>query len=177
MIYKYIGMVNLKMFYFLFFTFFLSFISNDTHITWSTSRKLTWDDFKGKPDKSMSAAALTYTDIHVGASIVDGKTQVLVDNFFDTKLSWSKNKTSVALLAHEQLHFDITELYTRKIRKRLNEIVSEETIKNGSLSKESSKLLKQWKEFQLEYDTETNHGTIPDKQKEWEQKVTILLNE
>jgi len=165
------------MFPILFFSFFLSFVNNDTHIIWSTNRKLTWDDFNGKPDKSMQAAALTYTDIHVGASLEGGKTNVIVDNFFDTKLSWSKNKTSAALLAHEQLHFDITELYTRKIRKRLNEIVSEKTIKNGSLSKESSKLLKQWKEFQLEYDTETNHGTIPDKQKEWEQKVTLLLNE
>lgn len=154
------------------------FIStNEDQFSWSSGRKLTWADFKGKPDKLNPASALTYTDIKIGASYTDGKVAVQVQNFFDTKLSWSKNKTSATLLAHEQLHFDITEIYTRKIRIKLNSIASEETIRNGTLNKESAKLLKEWHTFQKEYDDETKHGVIADKQKEWEAKVGALLKQ
>ncbi|WP_018343101.1 DUF922 domain-containing protein [Cytophaga aurantiaca] len=153
-----------------------AFVSTDgTQFSWSSSRKLTWADFKGKPDKLNPAAALTYSDIKIGASYIDGKVAVQVQNFFDTKLSWSKNKTSVPLLAHEQVHFDITEIYTRKIRLKLNVIASEETIRNGTLNKESSILLKEWKSFQKKYDDETNHGILAAKQKEWQEQVAALL--
>lgn len=157
-------------------TFFLLSLSASEHqFPWSKNRKLTWEDFKGKPVKSNFAAALTFTDIQINASLIDGQLNVEVNNYFDSKLSWTKNKESASLLAHEQLHFDITELYTRKIRKKLKEIISEEAIRNGTVNKESSKLLKEWKEFQLQYDSETNHGVLANKQKEWELKVQNLL--
>ena len=152
------------------------FISNESEqFSWSMARKLTWTDFKGKPDKLNPATALTYSDIKIGVSFIDGNITVTVDNLFDTKLSWTKNKTSTALLAHEQAHFDITEIYTRKIRIKLNAIASEETIRNGTLNKESTILLNEWKSFQKKYDDETNHGIILNKQKEWEEKVRMLL--
>ena len=153
---------------------FASFCTED-RFSWQENRKLTWADFKGKPDKLNPATALTYSDIKIGASFMDGKVAVTVQNFFDPKLSWSKNKTSLTLLAHEQAHFDITEIYTRKIQIKLNAIASEETIKNGTLNKASTILLKEWKLFQQKYDDETNHGIIADKQKEWEVKVALLL--
>jgi len=156
--------------------FFISFLSSENQFSWDKNRKLTWSDFKGKPVKNHSAAALTYTDIQINASLIDGQLKVEVKNYFDPKLSWTKNKESSSLLAHEQLHFDITELYTRIIRKRLNEIISEESIRNGTINKESSKLLTEWKEFQLKYDSETKHGILTNKQKEWEQKVQALLS-
>lgn len=155
--------------------FLCSLTANEPQFAWNEKRKLTWGDFKGKPVKSNSAAALTYTDIQIAASLIDGKLSVEVKNYFDSKLSWTKNKESSSLLAHEQLHFDITELYTRKIRKKLNDIISEEAIRSGTINKESDKLLKEWKEFQLKYDSETNHGVLANKQKEWEQKVKNLL--
>lgn len=156
----------------------ISFISQEkAQFSWTKDRRLTWADFKGKPDKLLSATALTYSDIKIGASSIDGKVTVTVENFFDTKLSWSKNKTSAALLAHEQAHFDITEIYTRKLRIKLNKIVSEETIRNGTLNKESTIILNEWKSFQKTYDDETNHGIIAYKQKEWEEKVALLLKE
>jgi hypothetical protein len=166
-------MIKILLTTFFYTSFFIT--HDDAKFSWTADRKLTWADFKGKPDKLNSAAALTYSDIKIGASFIDGKVAVTVQNFFDTKLSWSKNKTSAALLAHEQAHFDITEIYTRKIRIKLNAIASEETIKNGTLNKESTILLKEWKAFQQKYDSETNHGIIADKQKAWEEKVAVLL--
>lgn len=153
---------------------FASFCKED-RFCWQANRKLIWADFKGKQDKLNPAVALTYSDIKIGASFINGNVSVTVNNLFDAKLSWTKNKTSTALLAHEQVHFDITEIYTRKIRIKLNAIASEETIKNGTLNKESTILLNEWKSFQKKYDDETNHGIIMVKQKEWEEKVTMLL--
>ena len=154
-----------------------SFIFNQDKFPWTANRKLVWSDFNGKPDKSNPASALTYSDINIGASFIDGKISVDVQNYFDDELSWTKNKTSNQLLAHEQLHFDITELYTRIIRKRMNEIASKETIQNGSFNKESSKLLQQWNDYQLKYDKETNHGVNSEKQKQWESLVQKQLKE
>jgi predicted secreted Zn-dependent protease len=155
-----------------------AFHPNDNlNFSWKHDRKLVWSDFKGKPDKSNPASALTYSDIHIGASVINGKISVDVQNYFDVKLSWTKNKTSVQLLAHEQLHFDITELYTRIIRRRMNEIASEQTLKDGSFNKESSKLLQQWHDYQVKYDDETNHGVNIEKQKQWENLVQNQLKE
>ena len=151
--------------------------TDSDQFAWSAAYKLTWDDFKGKPNKTNPAAALTFTDIHINASYSNGKIDVVVKNFFDKNLSWTKNKTSASLLKHEQTHFDITEIYTRIIRKKLSAIASEKTLQNGSFNKESSKLLKEWHEFQQKYDKETDHGLIVSKQKEWEDKVALLLKE
>lgn len=151
--------------------------TDDDQFAWSAERPLTWADFKGNPNKTNPAAALTYTDIQINASYVNGRIEVNVKNFFDKKLSWTKNKTSAGLLKHEQTHFDITEIYTRIIRKKLTAIASEQTLKNGSFNKESSRLLKEWNGFQQKYDKETDHGLITSKQKEWEDNVALLLKE
>ncbi len=42
--------------------------------------------------------------------------------FFDRQRSWVKNEAKLDyVLRHEQGHFDIFEVYTRKIRKALSE--------------------------------------------------------
>jgi hypothetical protein len=158
--------------------FLYSTISSDPNtFAWTKDRKLVWVDFSGKPDKSNPAAALTYTDIKINASLNNDVINISVENVFNKNLSWSKNKNSASLLAHEQLHFDITEVYTRKIRLKMNEIATVQTMQNGTLNKESSKLLKEWKQFQNQYDEETKHGILVDKQQEWQLKVEKLLME
>lgn len=158
--------------------FLYSTISTDSHtFAWTKDRKLAWSDFKGKPDKANQSAALTYTDIKISASLENDIITINVTNLFNGNLSWSKNKNSEALLAHEQVHFDITEIYTRKIRIALNANASEKTLKDGSVNKISTELLKEWKMFQLKYDKETKHGILIEQQKEWELKVQNLLLE
>jgi len=158
--------------------FLYSTILTDSNtFSWTKDRKLVWSDFLGKPDKSNPAAALTYTDIKMNASLNNDVINISVENVFNKNLSWSKNKNSASLLAHEQLHFDITEVYTRKIRQKMNEIATVETMQNGTINKESSKILREWKLFQNKYDEETKHGILIDKQKEWQLKVEKLLLE
>ena len=93
--------------------FLYSTISTDSHtFAWTKDRKLAWSDFKGKPDKANQSAALTYTDIKISASLENDIITINVTNLFNGNLSWSKNKNSEALLAHEQVHFDIMIIIT-----------------------------------------------------------------
>ncbi len=142
-------------------------------VEWSPTQKLTWADFKGKVDKSSPFEAVTYTTIEIQSLQLDGKTmQYTITNSFEKKLSWSKDKKSVGLLKHEQLHFDITELVVRKMKKKLlsKKFKNIKEIQNfardafGDCEKERKKLNEL-------YDKETDHSINKEKQKEWEDKI------
>jgi hypothetical protein len=86
-------------------------------IQWSTSYKLKWEDFQGKSDSSSKYGAISRPGIkyHLSANADSFNVKVLC--FFIKSKSWSKYKNSYPLLMHEQLHFDIAELFARKLRK------------------------------------------------------------
>jgi hypothetical protein len=91
--------------------------------------------------------------------------------------SWSKDKKSNSLLKHEQLHFDIAELTTRKLRQAYSTHVSYD-IEATSLFIDS--VFNRYSKIEFDsinalYDTETNHGIIETKQKVWETKITSEL--
>jgi hypothetical protein len=69
------------------------------------------------------------------------------------------------------LHFDISELYSRKLRKKLSSQKFTRATLSSELPKIISEFFKQRDQFQDLYDSETNHGTIEKKQKRWEEKV------
>ncbi|NER12241.1 DUF922 domain-containing protein [Leptobacterium flavescens] len=95
-------------------------------IEWSEDRKLTWADFKGDPDYDTDAAATTASGISykLSAGITGDKVNLKceVKTYFYPQSSWYKKELSDSIvLSHEQLHFDITELHARKLRKRIEE--------------------------------------------------------
>lgn len=150
---------------------------NDSLILWSPSRKLTWDDFQAKPDTTSHYKAITSSWIGFESEVFNDSIILSVPCTFIKSQSWSVSKKNVALLAHEQLHFDITELVARKIRKDCSKHVS------SSLT-ESSKILQSyydkyydeyWDNLNKNYDTETNHSINKEKQKEWELKIAKEL--
>jgi hypothetical protein len=51
------------------------------------------------------------------------KAKIFTKNTFDCKLSWVRpnQKYRTDLLEHEQGHFDLCEIYTRQLRKRLED--------------------------------------------------------
>lgn len=107
-------------------------------------RTLSWSDFKGKPEKG--ALATTCSGI-----VIDGGKTIAV--FYPYESGTLTN--DVAALRHEQLHFDITQTYARKI-------------KEGCDSKDA---IKEWILLEDKYDKETNHGLNMEIQKQWEQKI------
>jgi len=95
-------------------------------ILWASDKKLKWSDFEGaKKFSKLNSVAVTQCEIVIlDIKVVNGLPLIKVANFFDKKESWTTTDEQWAL-DHEQLHFDIYELFTRKIRKdfkRLNDL-------------------------------------------------------
>ncbi|WP_396600796.1 hypothetical protein [Algibacter sp. R77976] len=151
----------------------------ETEIEWTPDRKLTWDDFKGEPDNETfpNAVAVTNSAISFESGsfnpFKDGK--VFVRNMFNTNGSWviPKGKTDY-VLKHEQIHFDITEIYTRKLRKAL--IDANVTTKNSCRAYDIFNSIKnEWEEKQERYDYDTKNGVKKETQEEWEAFVMLEL--
>jgi hypothetical protein len=141
-------------------------------IYWKADQKLVWEDFQGKPVSSDPNKAYTFYQTTMGSNFVGNDVQMIIKVYFEKNKSWVKQDSKTdKLLKHEQLHFDIGELYTRKLRKKIKD--SKFTLKN--LSSECSKLFKEVEQkghdAQKQYDAETKHSTIESAQTEWEKKI------
>ena len=143
-------------------------------IAWKASRRLTWDDFRAKADDNDPLHALTATNIDMKAKCENGELKVKVESVFETKASWSKNKKSDRLLFHEQLHFDITEIYARRLRKELTNLPGA-CDNPEKINQVTDRIFEEWKKQEDVYDKETNHGLDQEKMKIWASKVTAEL--
>ena len=158
-------------------------IANDSIIKWDSNSKLTWADFLGIEDENVFGYAMTSYKIEVIPSevMVDENDKIqnyetlnVVANFYKYH-SWSI-KSDIELLNHEQLHFDIAEIFARKMRKCFQELqISKES--KFSLYIECYNLLwKESREYQKLYDSETRHGLEKEINKQWSIKIKEELN-
>lgn len=150
----------------------------ETDIEWSEDRKLTWDDFKGTPNTKEFPDALAVTNSGIayqsGINLFkNGK--IFVQTVFYTKTSWflPEGKNDY-VLKHEQIHFDITEIYSRMLRKALKD--ANVTSNNyGKAEAIFNDIVAKWKERQEYYDYNTQHSKRKDTQKKWEAIIEIEL--
>lgn len=146
---------------------------DDPKILWNKDSLLRWDDFQGKIPATVATAAMTYTTI--GLNTFDYTTtsyNVSIKAMFVKNKSWVQiKKTTDYLLKHEQLHFDIAELFARKLRKGL----IEGKFTGSQLSNQVTAMFKNYNSkleaYQAKYDKETNHSRITEKQEQWESTV------
>ena len=96
--------------------------------------------------------------------------------YFFKRKSWSCSNSSETL-EHEQLHFDIMELFSRKIRHDFEIKKSNKQSKIESYFESYKNRFKECSVYQQLYDKETIHGTISLKQLEWEDRITRELKE
>jgi len=157
-----------------------SLAQNAERIAWSDSYKLSWADFQGKPDllEVHLQKAETKTTIEVVTKIRATTIEYEVVCYFERNQSWAKVDTSSALLAHEQLHFDISEIYARKLREQLPELTF---ISRDDLERQVRALygdiLLETVEFQHQYDLETEHSKNREQQKKWTEKIKAMLED
>lgn len=142
-------------------------------INWEPGLKLEWSDFQSikKVGKNFSIAASTcgfgYNGIIQGNEV---KINVYVR--FYCQESWrNPDFGSADVLEHEQLHFDICELYGRKFYKAITELRKEDKLNEKNILKIYNRLVNEYDEFQDEYDDETNHSTIASAQKQWNASI------
>lgn len=161
---------------------FLNFIESENSIVkWQERPQVVWSDFQGKPDLNSPFDAQVYSGMQYAMSYHehDGimKLDIDVHAFFNPTMSWSKKeKRSDYLLRHEQLHFDISELYARKLKKELEQFEFESS-KNPSKEIEHifERLNKERKEMQKKYDQETDHSKNSASQLKWDKKISEAL--
>src|SRR5688572_27076534 len=91
-------------------------------IPWKENRRLSWSDFKATPDSKDPLDAITSANIDVKITCQNQKLSYQVTSVFLASDSWSKDKKSEALLQHEQMHFDLTEIHARFLRQKLSSL-------------------------------------------------------
>jgi hypothetical protein len=148
-------------------------------IAWSATRPLTMADYLGRPAPGERLASSTTSDIKAGAACRDFVFTGTVQATFDPNTSWfrdPKNATP-ALLRHEQLHFDITEVYARIMRQKL--VAFQAKVDCNKLQPAFNNLTKgvyaEWDREQNRYDQETNHGLNTARQDYWQKQTQVKL--
>lgn len=163
-------------------------VENDSIIIWNKDRKITWDDFLSEKKINFHKYDNRYEE-HADAAIAvsiqiypkevncwDIDYMEVVAQMNKTK-SWTKSKTDV-VLNHEQIHFDIAELYARKIRKSITKFIEEnEECDLQGIADIYYRLIDEHQKMQFLYDEETKHSINFEKQKEWDKKIARQLEE
>jgi hypothetical protein len=167
----------MKIFCFVFFSIVASRASAQQNtpgahnvILWNEYYKLGWHDFQGKRTEDAIGDAGSVVQIKAKPYLVKNKVWYEVTALFLRHKSWVSGK-SEALLAHEQLHFDIAELYARKIRKKIQAMSSQGNNDIKIYNAAIQELLEESDRLDKQYDTETLHGAMVRKQKTWETKI------
>ena len=144
-------------------------------LSWSVDRRLSWEDFRGNPDDSNPHHALTAANLAVNANCKNQGFTYEVKCVFLPSESWSKNKKSEKLLEHEQLHFDLTEVHARLLRRKL-QALSCDNLKEKLNSTVSSAFTK-WKAEQNAYDRASKHGLNVEQERLWAANIARRLKE
>jgi len=149
-------------------------------ILFSYDRPLIVADFKGRPDASSHAVAATYSGIQLAmkGAVRDNKMQldVVLTVYFDKSKSWAKKDgKSDRVLAHEQNHFDLTALKACELSKAIANANYKSETAMQQIRDLQKKYTKELNELQVQYDRETQHGTIEEEQAKWAARIKSEL--
>ncbi len=161
---------------------FLFFANNNGYVgkfSYTERSALEWSDFRGRPESNSHFDASVNTGItyqwSYGKDKGDIELNYQVDSFCYPSLSWVKRgQMSDNLLSHEQLHFDISELHARIMRKRLKDYKPGENIRRD-LNKMYKLVERMRINMQERYDEETDHSKHIVNQIKWEKKIETLM--
>lgn len=163
-------------------TFLSFFLFQDSPtITWQHEYRLEWSDFNGTPKKETSVVAVTASGISFSFSTKTTKTKLIdysyiIKAHFYSEQSWCvKERATPNILNHERLHFDITELFARKFRQRI-EATNFTLDINKQMEAIHNAINAELEAMQNTYDAETSNSQNIEKQSEWQTKIILQLN-
>ena len=152
-------------------------VSAQTEIVWKENMPLTWNDFKG-PKRNSKLAAETYCSINTSVAITGDKLNITIQAVFYADSSWyNPEKIHELTLTHEQGHFQIAELYARKLRKAVAEKINSFTDYQNQFEALYEEVHGDYFDRQEQYDEETLHGTISRTQMDWIDRIAEELLE
>lgn len=150
----------------------------ESEIIWHRDRRLKIRDFKGAIDNRPGIAATNSTFRYSGKSNagINKPITLQVETVFDTKLSYFKaDEDSLFVLSHEQLHFDISEMYARKFVKRVRDEIRLNADLESKLGKIYSEIILELQVEHDRYDTEVYSDST--KQSAWNRIIKERLEQ
>ena len=154
----------------------------ETSFPWSRKRPLQWADFKAPVRSGAPAdfAAETSCGFGFATNTLTGHNtvKIYVFNAFETQKSWVRaGQSKPDVLRHEQGHFDICELFTRRLRERF----SKATLTISNLHEVAENVYRTTQQeyiaYQNEYERQTAHGTITEEQDTWTARLAHELSD
>lgn len=156
-------------------------VQDDPTIAWNKNKKLIWSDFKASPQEHKEVIAVTasgltfhYSTTRYSTGRIDYDFDVIA-HFYPNKSWYAKEDVTNITLAHERLHFDITELHARKFRQRVENTQFSKNI-DSEMEAINVGMNESLKIMQQAYDTETQHSREVNKQLEWQTYITNELD-
>jgi hypothetical protein len=154
---------------------------DDYKLAWRKDSLLKWNDFKGPVDATSKFHALTLAEIFFkyNWTLKNNKYTFTFTggSFLNTDKSWTiKEKQTPALLQHEQVHFDIAEIFARISLQRLTATEYNATFK-ATIDEITQDNLRNMKVMQDLYDEQTDHSKEKKMQAKWEIYIANLLKE
>jgi len=151
----------------------------DEVIPWTPELRLQWTDFRATPPADSRIAATTASGISYRLSAMETNRKMevdcTIDVFFYPDESWYQPDVANAIiLSHEQLHFDISELFARKMRQRIAEYSFTKKVKT-EVKTIYGDILKEMRDFQKRYDQETNFSRNVEEQMRWNKTIKMAL--
>lgn len=155
------------------------YTSGGPAINWSPGNLLEWTDFKAR-HKPVSGTAVAASTCGFGYDGIISGDQITVNvyvRFYCNESWYHKDYALNDVLKHEQLHFDICELYGRIFYKNVLFLRKSGSLTERTLKKTLDKIRDDYDAMQDRYDDETNHSTDGVKQLEWNEKIELALQQ
>ena len=156
-------------------------VQEEPTLSWHDNLELEWTDFKAEPEVHADVIAVTASGLSFGYSTTrysDGSLDydfTVTAHFYPERSYYLKEHVTEVTLAHERLHFDITELHARKFRQRVERTSFSSSTINEQMDAIYQEINAELKKMQYQYDAETSHSRIEDKQMVWQKFVALEL--
>ena len=141
-------------------------------ISWNPGR-LSWDDFKALPPPNAANAALTSSSISLDYSSGSRTFSYSIGCHFNKAQSWGRVKNDL-ILAHEQGHFDLSEIYARRLNKALMQYRYNPSTANKDVNAIYQAVMQDLQQRQADYDEQSDHSRNVPVQKQW---LAVISNE
>ncbi len=174
-------------------------------IEWSSERRLSREDFKGRVPAAARNTALSWLNVDASWECHGDELIAAARATFDPGRSWwraaqgniweggernsgvsrthidarrSVIQRDMQLLEHEPLHFDLAEIAVRRIRNRLEDLkdVCAEPGGTEGLQDEIARIDRELQDEQRHYDRETNYGINAAAQDQWKRTIRQQLD-
>ena len=151
----------------------------EERIEWRPGIRLQWSDFRAKPKTRTQVAAVTASGISYAFSSHERNGFVEIDysvvtHFYPDRSWYRPEAANPIILAHEQLHFDIAELFARKMRLAMSNTRFSRAAKK-EVRRIYDQTLRELTDFQARYDRETDFSRNYEAQLRWNDSIRQAL--